>query len=76
MAESSQRFSRARFTGEEVVSLLDLEGEDGGLEDEFLPGSDDELGFLEEEEEEDDVESDCEEPKYVIITDTYLASIQ
>ena len=74
MAESSQRFSRARFTGEEVVSLLDLEGEDGGLEDEFFPGSDDELGFL--EEEEDDVESDCEEPKYVIIIDTYLASTQ
>ena len=38
-----------RFTGEEVLQLLDEDGEDGGLDDTFFPGSDDELGFMEEE---------------------------
>ena len=45
---------RSRFTGEEVIALLDVDGEDGGIEDVFFPGSDDELGFLDEEEEEDE----------------------
>ena len=45
MAES---FSRARFTGEEVIDLLDRDGEDEGL-DNFFPGSDEEFGFMEEE---------------------------
>ncbi len=35
------------FTGEEVLQLLDADGEDGGLD---FPGSDDELGFLEDDE--------------------------
>ena len=38
-----------RFTGEEVLQLLDEDGEDGGLDDTFFPGSDDELGFMEED---------------------------
>ncbi len=38
------------FTGEEVLQLLDADGEDGGLDDTFFPGSDDELGFLEDDE--------------------------
>ena len=38
------------FTGEEVVGLLDLEGEDGGMEDTFFPGSDEELWVSEDEE--------------------------
>ena len=45
-----------------MVSLLDFDGEDGGLEDDFFPGSDDELGFLEDEDEEHHYESDPEEP--------------
>ena len=35
--------SRTRFTGEEVIQLLDPDGEDGGMEDTFFPGSDEEL---------------------------------
>ena len=46
MAESS---IRAIFTGEEVLSLLDTEGEDGGEDDVFFPGSDEEFGMQEEE---------------------------
>ena len=49
-----------------MVSLLDFDGEDGGLEDDFFPGSDDELGFLEDEDEEHHDESDPEEPTYAI----------
>ena len=45
------------------MSLLDLDGEDGGMEDTFFPGSDDELGFMEDEGSGD--ESDSEEQKYV-----------
>jgi len=40
---------RAIFTGEEVISLLDMEGEDGGMDDIFFPGSDEEFGMQEEE---------------------------
>ena len=49
-----------------MVSLLDFDGEDEGLEDDFFPGSDDELGFLEDEDEEHHDESDPEEPTYAI----------
>ncbi len=49
MAES---FSRSHFTGEEVLAMLDEDGEDGGMDDTFFPGSDDELGFLEMEDDE------------------------
>ena len=65
------RLSRPCFTGEEVVSLLDF---DGGLEDDFFPGSDDELGFLEDEDEEHHDESDPEEPTYAIRR-SYLTKI-
>ena len=49
----TERSCRPCFTGEEVVNLLDLDGEDVGQEDYFFPGSDDELGFLDNENEED-----------------------
>ena len=39
---------RAVFTGEEVLNLLDMEGEDGGIDDHFFPGSDEEFGMQEE----------------------------
>ncbi len=62
--------SRARFTGEEVLALLD---EDGGMEDYFFPGSDDELGFLEEEEEDEGSDSDDMRYKiYVVTHNRYL----
>ena len=53
MAKAS---SRALLTGEQVVDHLDCEDSDDngpfddGLEEVFLPGSDNELGFLEEDE--------------------------
>ena len=40
------RRSNACFTEEEVIGLLDLDG----MEEDIFPGSDDELGFSEEEE--------------------------
>ena len=52
MAEAS---SRALFTGAEVVHLLTNEDSNDerdvydGMDDVFFPGSDDELGFMEEE---------------------------
>ena len=46
MADS---FERAVFTGEQVLGLLDEDGEDGGLDDMFFPGSDEEFGMQEEE---------------------------
>ena len=49
MAEAS---SRSLFTGEQVLSLLDSGDEEDfghGLDEVFFPGSDDELGFEEEE---------------------------
>ena len=60
MAENADR---AFLTAEEVVGLLDSDEEDdylrdAGLEDIIFPGSDDELGF---EEEEVDDGSDSEE---------------
>ena len=44
--------SRTMFTGEEVLDLLDSDVEedfDDGMDEVFFPGSDDELGFAEEE---------------------------
>ena len=54
MAES---FSRLRYTGDEVLALFDTEGEDGGLDDTFFPGSDEELGFLEDDSDEEEEET-------------------
>ena len=53
----AEKADRAFLTAEEVVGLLDSDEEDdylrdAGLEDIIFPGSDDELGF--EEEEVDD----------------------
>ena len=41
---------QALFTGDEVINMLDLEGDDGDLDDDFFPGSDEEFGILEEDE--------------------------
>ena len=62
MAENAER---AFLTAEEVVGLLDSDEEDdylrdAGLEDIIFPGSDDELGF-EEEEVDDGCDSEEEE---------------
>ena len=49
MAEAS---SKALFTGDQVLDLLDSDTEedfDDGMDEVFFPGSDDELGFVEEE---------------------------
>ena len=40
---------RAIFTGDEVLGMLDTEGEDGGMDDVFFAGSDEEFGMHEEE---------------------------
>lgn len=59
--------SRALFTGEEVLHLLECdedELDDADL-DEIFPGSDDELGFMEEEVETDD-------EKYIKLLQTML----
>ena len=66
----AEKADRAFLTAEEVVGLLDSDEEDdylrdAGLEDIIFPGSDDELGFEEEEvadgrdsEEEEDQETE------------------
>ena len=49
MAEAPSRFL---FTGEQVLHLLDTDSDDelhDGLDEVFFPGSDDELGFMEQE---------------------------
>lgn len=63
-------FSTPRFTGEEVIALLDTDGDDGGMDDIFFPRSDDELGFLEEDEEEGDNE-DQSRFVFIIICNNY-----
>lgn len=40
---------RALYTEEQVLSLLDPDGEDDGLEDTFFPGSDEEFELDEED---------------------------
>ena len=52
MAEAS---SRGLFTGEQVLHLLDAADSDEEAFDNnvFFPGSDDELGFIEEEVEDE-----------------------
>ena len=42
------------FNGEEVLGLLDAEGEDDGLDEIFFPGSDEELWVSEESDQEND----------------------
>ena len=44
---------RTHFTGEEVVHLVDLEEENGGMESTFTPGSDKELWVTEDESEDE-----------------------
>ena len=57
--------SRALFTGEEVLHLLDCDDEfDDADLDEIFPGSDDELGFMEEVETDDE--------KYIMLLQTVL----
>ena len=56
--------SRARFTGEEVVQLFDMDGEDGGLEDTFFPGSDKELWMSEDESDNEQESMRCLPCKY------------
>ena len=57
MAASS---SRTRYTREEVMTLLDEDVEDGGMVEQFFPGSDEELdvegndSHTEETEEEEE----------------------
>ncbi len=34
----AEGFSRVRFTGEEILKLLDFDGEDGGLDDTLNSG--------------------------------------
>ena len=48
MAGMADSFGRTVFTGEQVLGLLDQDGEDGGLNDMFFPGSDEEFGTQEE----------------------------
>jgi len=55
MATSS---SRTRFTGEQVIALLDEDGEDGVMERTFFPDSDEELGL---EEIDNDTEGEAQE---------------
>ena len=47
--------SRTLFTGEQVLDLIDsdIEDFDDGMDEVFFPGSDDELGFAEEEIEDE-----------------------
>ena len=54
--------SKRRFTAEEAIALLDSddEGEIAEIEEPFFPGSDDDLGFSEVEDEG----SDSEDPRY------------
>ena len=56
----AEMLSRVRYMGDEVLGLLDSDGEDGWMEDTFFPGSDEKFG-IEEESEEEAVVSDTEE---------------
>ena len=58
------RGSRACFTEEEVVQLFDLDGEDGGLEDTFFPGSDEKLCMSEDESDNEQESMRCLPCKY------------
>ena len=49
MASMEDSLGRPVFTGEQVLGLLDKDGEDGGLDDMFFPGSDERFGMDEEE---------------------------
>ena len=55
IAKMAEAPSRTLFTGEQVLDLLDSDVEDdydGEMDEVFFPGSDDELGFVEEEIED------------------------
>ena len=52
IARMAEAISRILFTGEQVLDLLDSDVEDGEMDEVFFPGSDDELGFAEEEIED------------------------
>ena len=41
---------RAFFTGDEVINMLDFQGDDEYVDEDFFPGSDEEFGTQEEEE--------------------------
>lgn len=53
----AERSSWIYFT-EEVVSLLNLDGEDGGAQDTFFPGRDEELGHGDTDTEGEDTEAE------------------
>lgn len=55
---------RALFSGGEVLHLLDCDEDDADLDGIFFPGSDDELGFMEEVETENE--------KYINLLQTVL----
>ena len=46
--------SRTRFTEDEVLGLLDSDGEDGGIDEPLFPGSDEELDHVDTESERED----------------------
>ena len=54
----AKQLQKSRFSGEEVLAFLedDLEDNEGGMEDTFFPGSDEELGceVSNDEDSEDD----------------------
>ena len=57
------RMAEGLYTVEAVLDLLDdVPEDDGEFEDIFFPGSDDELGLVEEELEGCESDSDSEEP--------------
>ena len=64
--------SRSRFSGEEVLAFLEEEEDDGDI-DVFCPGSDDDLGLLEEGEGEGEEEVDNEVEKVNDLEESRLA---
>lgn len=53
--------SRTRFTEEEVLDLLDSDGENGEAEDPFFPGSYEEIGHVDTDTEGEDIEEEEED---------------
>ena len=60
---------RSRLSREEVLSLLDEEEEEDAVDEPFFPGSDDEVGPLEEDENEDELRLVINEQKIISISD-------
>ena len=50
--------SRTHFTEEEVLGLLDSDGEDGGGDEPLLPGSDEEPDHVDTENERKDAKEE------------------